>query len=115
MSDDVDSVLPEQVTGSFSLHEYLALQRVIHAVAESVRKALEPARMYVLSLGSQEANAHVHWHIVPCPPGLPFEGQQLALLDASKRGVLELSHEQGEELVFRLRAQLPAWMRAGNG
>lgn len=105
----------EQVTGSFSLHEYLALQRVIHAVAEAVRKALEPARMYVLSLGSLEANAHVHWHIVPCPPGLPFEEQQLALLDASKRGVLELSHEQGEELAVRLRAQLPAWMRVGDG
>ena len=76
-----------------------------------MRKATRPARVYLLSLGSQEANAHVHWHIVPCPPGLPFEEQQLALLDTGERGVLALSHEEGGDLAARLRAQLPGWMR----
>jgi diadenosine tetraphosphate (Ap4A) HIT family hydrolase len=101
----------EQVAGDFSLHQYLALQRVVHAVSEAVRAVLKPERLYVLSLGSQQANAHVHWHVVPCPPGLPFEQQQLALLDAEKRGVLQISHEEGEALVARLRAYLPAWMQ----
>ena len=101
----------EQVTGDFSLHQYLAVQRVVHAVAEAVRLALKPERVYVLSLGSQQANAHVHWHIVPCPPGTPLEEQQLALLGAEGRGVLSLSWEEGEELASLLRSHLPAWMR----
>jgi diadenosine tetraphosphate (Ap4A) HIT family hydrolase len=101
----------EQAAGDFTLHEYLALQRVVHAVAEAVRKALKPERVYILSLGSQQANAHVHWHVVPCPPGVPFEQQQLALLDAQQRGVLNLSHEEGESLAARLRGHLPGWMR----
>jgi diadenosine tetraphosphate (Ap4A) HIT family hydrolase len=101
----------EQVTGDLTLHQYLALQRVVHAVAEAVRLALKPERVYVLSLGSQQANAHVHWHVVPCPPGVPFEEQQCALLDREARGVLQLSQEEASALVARLRAHLPAWMR----
>jgi len=101
----------EQVTGSFTLHQYLALQRVVHAVAEAVRLALSPERVYVLSLGSQQANAHVHWHIVPCPPGTPLEAQQLALLDRERHGVLQLSHEEGETLAALLRGHLPGWMQ----
>lgn len=101
----------EQVTGGFSLHQYLSLQRVVHSVAEAVRLALRPERLYILSLGSQQANAHVHWHVVPCPPGVPFEEQQIALVDAERQGVLELSPEEGSALVEQLRAHLPAWMR----
>jgi diadenosine tetraphosphate (Ap4A) HIT family hydrolase len=101
----------EQVTGDFTLHQYLALQRVVHAVSEAVRLALKPERIYLLSLGSQQANSHVHWHIVPCPPGKPLEQQQCALVDRNKRGVLHLSHEEGEALASLLREHLPAWMR----
>lgn len=101
----------EQVTGDLTLNDYLALQRVVHAAGEAVRLALKPERVYILSLGSKAANPHVHWHIVPCPPGLPFEEQQLALLDVEKRGVLSLTDEQGAELVQRIRAHLPAWMK----
>jgi diadenosine tetraphosphate (Ap4A) HIT family hydrolase len=101
----------EGVTGDFSLQEYLELQRVVHAVAEAVRQALQPERVYILSLGSQQGNAHVHWHIVPCPPGLPFDEQQVALLDARARGILELAPGEGEALVARLQSHLPGWMR----
>ena len=101
----------EQVTGDATLHEYLSLQRIIYAVGEAVRQALRPERVYVLSLGSQQANAHVHWHVVPCPPGVPLEEQQLALLDARRRGVLELDVEEGQALVRLLRTHLPEWMR----
>jgi diadenosine tetraphosphate (Ap4A) HIT family hydrolase len=97
----------EQVTGDLTLHHYLALQRVVYAAAEAVRLALKPERVYLASLGSQQANAHLHWHIVPCPPGL-------ALLDAEARGVLELGSEQGEALATRLRNHLPAWMQRHN-
>jgi diadenosine tetraphosphate (Ap4A) HIT family hydrolase len=101
----------EQVTGDFTLHQYLELQRVIHAVAEALRQLLKPERVYILSLGSQQANAHVHWHVVPCPPGLPSEEQQLALLDPTARGVLQLGVEEGTALANQIRTQLPAWMR----
>jgi ATP adenylyltransferase len=101
----------EQVTGDFSLHQFLALQRVIHAVAEAVRRALRPERVYVLSLGSQQANAHVHWHIVPCPPGVPFEQQQCELIDRRAQGVLRLEEGEATALAVRLRTHLPDWMR----
>jgi diadenosine tetraphosphate (Ap4A) HIT family hydrolase len=101
----------EQVTGDFTLHQYIELQRVIHAVAEALRQVLKPERVYILSLGSQQANAHVHWHVVPCPPGLPFEEQQLALLEPATRGVLQLSAEEGAALANQVRIRLPAWMR----
>jgi len=101
----------EQVTGDFTLHQYLELQRMVHGVAEAVRRVLTPERVYILSLGSQQANAHVHWHIVPCPPEIPFEEQQLALLDAEARGILELEHEHAEALVTSLQSHLPGWMQ----
>jgi ATP adenylyltransferase len=101
----------EQVSGDVSLQQYLSLQRVVHAVAEAVRQVLQPERIYILSLGSQQANAHVHWHIVPCPPGLVFEEQQLALLDPKVRGILELAPDEAEGLVSDLQSHLPAWMR----
>ena len=104
----------EHVSGDFTLHQYLALQRIVHAVAESVRTALSPERVYILSLGSQQANAHVHWHIVPCPSETPLDKQQLALLDAEERGILTLEPEEAEALVASLRKNLPGWMQARN-
>jgi diadenosine tetraphosphate (Ap4A) HIT family hydrolase len=105
------TVHSEQVTGDFTLHEYLALQRIVYEIAEAVRDTLRPERVYILSLGSQQANAHIHWHIVPCPPETPLERQQLALLNAEERGILEVGQEEGEALVDRLRSHLPAWMQ----
>jgi diadenosine tetraphosphate (Ap4A) HIT family hydrolase len=101
----------EQVTGDFTLHQYLAVQRVIYSVAEAVRQALKPERVYMLSLGSHQVNTHVHWHIVPCPPGMPLEQQQLSLIDAEERGILELSRKEGETLVAQIQAHLPSWMQ----
>ena len=102
----------EQVAGDFTLHQYLDLQRIVHATAESVRTALSPERVYILSLGSQQANAHVHWHIVPCPSETPLEDQQLALLNAEERGILQLDQDEAESLTTRLQGHLPGWMRA---
>lgn len=101
----------EQVSGDLTLHQYLGLQRIVHAVAEAIRLSLRPERVYILSLGSQQANAHVHWHVVPCPPGIPLEQQQTALVDKGQQGVLQLSHKEGQELASRLRLRLPLWMQ----
>jgi diadenosine tetraphosphate (Ap4A) HIT family hydrolase len=91
----------EQVTGDFSLDEYLRLQAVVHRVGEAICQVVPTERLYVLSLGSQQANRHVHWHLAPTPPGLPFEQQQLAALDSNI--VLDLTRAEQADLASRLR------------
>jgi ATP adenylyltransferase len=91
----------EQVTGDFSRAEFLRLQDVVHRVGEAVRSAVPTERLYVLSLGSQQGNRHVHWHLAPLPPGVPFEQQQLAALGTSL--CLDLSDEENAELAERIR------------
>ncbi len=91
----------EQVTGDFTLDQYLALQRVIYRVAEALRQVVPTERVYILTLGSQQGNSHVHWHIVPLPPGVPYREQQLEALRMEK-GVLELSDQELKSLAARI-------------
>ena len=95
----------EQVTGDFTPAEYLAVQHVIYRVAEAVRRVVKPERVYILSLGSQQGNKHVHWHIAPLPFGVPFEQQQLEALNI-KDGFLQLSAEEMSVLATQLREAL---------
>jgi diadenosine tetraphosphate (Ap4A) HIT family hydrolase len=87
----------EQVTGDFTLDEYLSLQRAVYQVAEAVRQAVEAERVYILSLGSQQGNRHVHWHIAPLPCGVPFKQQQLEALGI-ENGILEIPDLEMAEL-----------------
>jgi ATP adenylyltransferase len=98
----------EDATGDFTEDEYAALQRVVYRVGEAVRRTVPTERLYVLSLGSKQGNAHVHWHLAPLPPGVPYDEQQLSALDWGPTGerVLELSDEEQAELATRLRAAL---------
>jgi histidine triad (HIT) family protein len=80
----------EQVTGDMSADEYLGLQSFVYAIAEAVRKVLLPERVYILSLGSQAANAHVHWHVAPLPYGVPLEEKQYHAL-MHENGAIEVS------------------------
>lgn len=95
----------EHVTGDFTMEEYLALQRVVYHTAEAVRKAVSTERVYILSLGSQQGNRHVHWHIAPLPYGVPFKEQQLAALGA-ENGILDLSDREMHDLAERIREHL---------
>lgn len=95
----------EQVTGDFTMDEYLALQRIMYQVAEAVRCSVETERVYILSLGSQQGNRHVHWHIAPLPYGVPFEEQQLEAL-SSQHGILDISDNEMEALALRIRYNL---------
>jgi diadenosine tetraphosphate (Ap4A) HIT family hydrolase len=95
----------EQVTGAFTLEEYLALHQFIFRVAEAIREAVPTERIYLLSLGSQQGNRHVHWHIAPLPPGVPYEEQQMEALSYS-RGVLTLSDEEKAALARTIRHAL---------
>ena len=96
----------EEVTADFTHDEYAELQRVVHRVGEAVRRAVSTERLYVLSLGSRQGNAHVHWHPVPLPPGVPYEEQQLAALDWSRLGVLDLDEPALERLAASIRREL---------
>ena len=57
----------EQVTGDLTEDEYAALQRWVYRVGEAIRRTLATERLYVVSLGSQQGNRHVHWHVLPLP------------------------------------------------
>jgi diadenosine tetraphosphate (Ap4A) HIT family hydrolase len=79
------------------------LLAVVHQVARAVEQVVPSERTYLLSLGSQQANAHVHWHIAPLPPGTPFKRQQFHALTMDN-GVIPWSAAQAAELASRLRA-----------
>ena len=95
----------EQVTGDFTLGEYLSLQRAVYEVAEGVRRIMDTERVYLLSLGSQQGNRHVHWHIAPLPQGVPFKQQQLEALRV-ENGILEVSDREMAELAKRIRQNM---------
>ncbi len=78
----------EQVTAHFSVDEYLVFQRVVHAVGEAIRRSVPCERLYVMSLGSQQLNRHVHWHVAPLPPGVPRLRQQLRAYSELLAGAL---------------------------
>jgi len=92
----------EHVTGDFAPDEYLALQQLIYRVAEALRQVVPTERVYILSLGSQQGNRHVHWHVAPLPPGVPYEEQQLEALRMEK-GLLKLSNEEMASLARQIR------------
>jgi diadenosine tetraphosphate (Ap4A) HIT family hydrolase len=95
----------EQVTADFRIEEYLALHRLVYLVGEAVRQELPTERLYLMSLGSQSGNRHVHWHVAPLPPGVPYREQQLAAL-SWERGVVALPDHDMADLAGRLRARV---------
>jgi ATP adenylyltransferase len=92
----------EQVAGDFTVEEYLGLQRVVHRVAEAVREEVGAERVCVLSLGSNQGNAHVHWRVVPLPPGTPYEGQQFAAVMLETVGALKIPDREKAALAARI-------------
>ncbi|MEU7870274.1 HIT family protein [Dactylosporangium sp. NPDC049140] len=95
----------EDVVRDLTPEDYLSLQAVVHRVARAVGEVVRPERTYLLSLGSMQGNAHVHWHVAPLPPGVPYERQQYHALMA-ENGVLPCTPEQFAELGARIRAVL---------
>jgi diadenosine tetraphosphate (Ap4A) HIT family hydrolase len=91
------------VVGDFTRDEYLALQAVVHRVGTAVSAAVPTERLYLMSLGSQQGNAHVHWHVAPLPPGVPYEQQQFAsLMFETTGGYLDLSDAEADELAQKI-------------
>jgi histidine triad (HIT) family protein/ATP adenylyltransferase len=95
----------EHVVRDLELDKYLSLQAVVHRVARAVEEVVAPERTYLLSLGSQQGNTHVHWHVAPLPPGTPYEHQQYHAL-MGEHGLIPWSDERAAELAQRIRAVL---------
>jgi diadenosine tetraphosphate (Ap4A) HIT family hydrolase len=97
----------ERVVSDLELSSYLSIQRMIHAVGNAVERTVDTERLYLLSLGSQQGNRYVHWHIAPLPPGVHYHEQQLAALDHDA-GYLDINDSEKAELASRIRQELLA-------
>lgn len=97
----------EHFSGDFMLDEYLALQRVIYRVSEAIRRVVPVERLYALSLGSQQGNRHVHWHLAPLPPGVPYDRQQGAALMV-ENGILDIPPADMAALARHIRETMGA-------
>lgn len=95
----------EQVTGDFSRDEYHSIQDLIYTVAEAVRQVVAAERVYILSLGSNQGNNHVHWHVAPLPPGVPYSEQQFEALKM-ENGVLEIPDDEMAQLARDIRSRM---------
>jgi diadenosine tetraphosphate (Ap4A) HIT family hydrolase len=85
--------------------EFLRFQSVVRKVALAVAATVPTERMYSLGLGSQQGNAHLHWHLAPLPPGVPYHQQQFHALMA-ENGVLPVDDAAQAALAQRIRDQL---------
>jgi histidine triad (HIT) family protein len=83
----------EDLARDLTKDEYLRLQEKVYLLARALKKLFDAERIYVLSLGSQEANSHLHFHVVPLPPGIPLEEQQYHALMA-ENGVLHIEEDE---------------------
>jgi len=95
----------EQVTADVTVDQYLALQRCLYHVAEAVRQEVAAERVYLYTFGSNQGHAHVHWHVAPLPPGVPYRQQQIA---AVRQDPLRIPEADLDALAARIRARLSA-------
>jgi diadenosine tetraphosphate (Ap4A) HIT family hydrolase len=91
----------EQVSADFDLREYLSLQELVYHISEAVRVEVDAERMYIFSFGSNQGNAHVHWHVAPLPKGTSYDPQQGAAV-GWQAGVLKIPHEEMKALAARI-------------
>ena len=91
--------------GSFTESEYVELQRRVHRVGRAISAAVPTERLYVLSLGSHQGNAHVHWHLAPLPSGVPYREQQFAAL-MHEHGYLDIPAADHTALARSIAANL---------
>jgi histidine triad (HIT) family protein len=91
----------EDLARDISADEYLRLKEKVHILSCALKRVFDAERIYVLSLGSQQANSHLHFHVVPLPSGVPLEEQQYHALMA-EHGVLQIPDDQMAELAQRI-------------
>ncbi|MBR8741195.1 HIT family protein [Nocardiopsis sp. MG754419] len=102
----------EHVVAGLDEGAYTRLMLLVREVALAMESAFEVERTYLLSLGSQQGNSHLHWHVAALPPGVPYEQQQYHAL-MGENGVLVPTPGEVESLAERLRAAIRDRRRAG--
>ncbi|GLQ11961.1 hypothetical protein GCM10007913_38930 [Devosia yakushimensis] len=91
----------EDLADGLSPDDYLRLQAVVHRLSRALKQVFDAERIYVLSLGSQSGNSHIHWHVTPLPKGVPYEQQQYHALMA-ENGVLKFSDAEMAAMAARI-------------
>ena len=95
----------EHVVRDLDEAAYLRLMQVVREVALAVESVCGSERTYLYSLGSQQGNAHLHWHVAALPAGVPYEQQQFHAL-MTENGTLPYTDAEAAALGERLRAAL---------
>ena len=91
---DLETMTRRATTGSCFICEMLkGNPDYRHRLARVLKRQFEAERIYVLSLGSQAANAHLHVHVAPLPRGVPLAEQQYHALMA-EHGVLQIADDE---------------------
>ncbi|MFI5719822.1 HIT family protein [Nocardia sp. NPDC051750] len=101
------------VVSDFTEDDYLALQRRIHRLGRVLTRITPTERLYVFSFGSMQGVAHVHWHLAPLPPGIPFREQQFAAVD--KPEYLVMAEAEVDELARKVGAGMAALAEPDSG
>ena len=94
------------VVSDFTEEGYLALQRRVHRLGRVLSEVTPTERLYVYSFGSMQGVAHVHWHLAPLPPGVPFDEQQFAAVD--KPEYLQIPDAEIQALARKIAAGMTA-------
>ncbi len=93
----------EDLAEDLSPAAYLGLQAKVHRLSRALKQVFDAERIYVLSLGSQQGNRHLHFHVVPLPKGVPLAQQQYHALMA-EHGVLKLPDTEMAAIAGRIAA-----------
>ncbi|MGW6025652.1 HIT family protein [Streptomyces sp. NPDC055099] len=97
----------EHVVRDLDEAAYVRIMLFVRQVTRAVERVFDSERTYLYSLGSQEGNSHLHWHIAALPPGIPYEQQQFHVL-MTENGVLDVAPGEMADVAARLRAALKA-------
>ena len=96
----------EHAVTDFTADDYAALQLDVHRVASALTRTVPTERLYILTLGSQQLNRHVHWHLAPLPPGVALPRQQFRSFSPYLAGQLDVPDEELGRLAERIRSEL---------
>jgi histidine triad (HIT) family protein/ATP adenylyltransferase len=86
---------------------YTRLMLFVREVALAIEDVFDSERTYLYSLGSQQGNAHLHWHVAALPSGVPYPQQQFHAL-MTENGVLSLPLDEAADMAARLRRAIAA-------
>lgn len=90
----------------FTSDEYLYIQKIILKAAKAIQKILEAERMYLLSIGSDQLVAHIHFRLFPLPKGIPYDKQQFVAMEPKINPIIILSKKESELLASKIRKEM---------